>query len=267
MWGSSDCDEVVETLARLRSQSCQERLKEMVLAPHSGDSEEWLLGECQPCPQCFVCCRRETGCDHIVCRCGCDFCFVCGAPCDEDCLCDSLAPECMQGSVFFAAWLRSSSQSPCEWLGDSESTAAAEAAERREHERPSDFMPTLGFWLWAAGAEIPVVWEDPDSVQFSRNLTNLLPLQWRSSIVHGDHSEHLYVDDYEHYELWESKHDWLFSSGSSPYLSGHLRKEAYSHHTQRTLRRGTRGRLPKTGSNPVREQGCCGIPKANRTLY
>lgn len=277
MWGSSDCHEVVERLARLRNQSYQERLKQMVLAPHSSETDEWLLGECQPCPRCFVCCRRETGCNHIVCRCGCDFCFGCGTPSGEACLCDSLAPECRQGNVFFAAWLRSSWQSPCEWLADSDYAAAAEAAAQRENGSPSDFMPTIGFWLWAAGAEIPVVWEDPNTLQFNGHLTNLKPLQWKNSTLHDHYSEDEYEDRDDHDELWESKYDSQISVGSFPYLSGHLRKEAYSHQTQRTLRRGTQGRLPKTARAVVvlagcwcrelMERGCGGIPKANRTLY
>jgi hypothetical protein len=140
-------------------------------------------------------------------------------------------------------------------------------------------MPTIGFWLWAAGAEIPVVWEDPNTLQFNGHLTNLKPLQWKNS---EDYIEDEYEDRDDHDELWESKYDGQISVGSFPYLSGHLRKEAYGHQTQRTLRRGTQGRLPKTARpvlvwaqpdqswcwrREVMEQGCGGIPKANRTLY
>lgn len=128
-------------------------------------------------------------------------------------------------------------------------------------------MPTIGFWLWAAGAEIPVVWEDPNTVQFSGHLTNLRPLQWKDSTLHDDYSEDWFDIEYDHDSLWEIEYDGQIDVDPFPYFSGHLRKEAYSDQTQRTLRRSTQGRLPKTASKPLVEHGCCGIPKANRTLY
>jgi len=252
MWGSRVSEEVLETLAQLRSQSYQDRLKDVVLAPGSDKSEEWLRGQCQPCPQCLVCCRRETGCDHIVCRCGCDFCFVCGAPSGEDCLCCSLAPECMQGSVFFAAWLRSSWQSPCEWLWEEE-----EDADRPENESPSALVPTLGFWLWAAGAKIHVVWEGPGSVQYEKNQTTLPPLQWLTSDSYGAYSD----------SCEDLSDDDCYEPDERQYLSGHLRKEAYSHQSQRALRCRTQRRSSRTSSKVAGEDVCYGRPKANRTLY
>jgi len=54
-------------------------------------SEALLLAECQVCPECSVLVRREGGCTHIVCRCGQDFCFGCGAPMSEEgdeCVCE-----------------------------------------------------------------------------------------------------------------------------------------------------------------------------------
>jgi len=110
MWGSQSDKEVLEMLSRVRNQSCQDRLKKIVFGTNSGDSASWLLEECQPCPQCFVLCRRETGCNHIVCRCGCDFCFGCGAPSNDMCLCGQLSSASKRGMVFFAAWLRRRTQ-------------------------------------------------------------------------------------------------------------------------------------------------------------
>mmetsp|Transcript_144531 Transcript_144531/g.448787 ORF Transcript_144531/g.448787 Transcript_144531/m.448787 type:complete len:301 (+) Transcript_144531:56-958(+) len=42
--------------------------------------EAWALESCQACPTCLVIVRKETGCDHIQCRCGASFCYGCGAP-------------------------------------------------------------------------------------------------------------------------------------------------------------------------------------------
>lgn len=40
----------------------------------------WASESCQACPRCLVIIRKETGCDHIQCRCGSSFCYGCGAP-------------------------------------------------------------------------------------------------------------------------------------------------------------------------------------------
>merc|ERR1712010_5907 len=124
MWGSGVRKDVLTTFDRLSSESCQERLKEMVFGTFSGEAADWLLEECQPCPECFVLSRRETGCDHIVCRCGCDFCFGCGAPNsghqEAGCICCHLEYRSRDGQVFFAAWLRSAYATPCEWLCEEE---------------------------------------------------------------------------------------------------------------------------------------------------
>merc|ERR1711920_1014090 len=170
MGGSPAQDEVLDTLARLSSQSCQGRLKDIAFGNLANDSEEWLTQQCQACPQCFILARRETGCNHIVCRCGCDFCFACGAPSygheEAGCICDMLDHSCMHGQVFFTAWLRTTSTSPCSWLRESE-----EAKDLR-------FVGTLGFWLWMAGAKI----SPPDSwVGFEGERPNRLPpLKWKT---------------------------------------------------------------------------------------
>merc|ERR1712118_250346 len=153
MWGSGVRKDVLTTFDRLSSESCQERLKEMVFGTLSGKAVDWLLEECQPCPQCFVLARRETGCNHIVCRCGCDFCFGCGSPSTSMCLCEAFHPDSRQGSVYFAGWLRKSYESPCDWLWESDAS--------EDYDSSSELMKTLGFWLWLAGAKIPIVWDGP----------------------------------------------------------------------------------------------------------
>lgn len=249
MWGSATSDAVLETLARLRSQSCQDRLKEMVLGTLSDKSALWLLGECQPCPTCFVLSRRETGCNHIVCRCGCDFCFQCGAPTsDSVCLCDRLHPDCRSGNVFFAAWLRASDQSPCDWLWEKSAACYKESPDR-----PSDFMATLGFFLWAGGAEIPVVWEGSDQPRENEQRTVLSPLKW----FNGSYVSDEWRDDFSGSDFGDSDLDEFdeWHSTKMQDLDGHLRKEAYSRQSQRSLRHG---RHCKTSNR---------CAKVNRTLY
>jgi hypothetical protein len=152
--------------------------------------------------------------------------------------------------VFFAAWLRISYQSPCEWLW--------EAPKVKREEGPSNFIPTLGFWLWMAGAEIPVVWEGLEDAQLTENATVLPPLQWYNSdddfdrFDEFDDLDESFDSDVDYEECWQD-------------LAGHLRREAHSHQTQRSLRRGTQRKVPS--------KACCeknarhGCFKANRTLY
>jgi len=262
MWGSSARDAVLDNLTRLRNESCQERLKETVFGTSSGleKSDKWLLGQCQPCPHCFVLCRRETGCDHIVCRCGCDFCFGCGSPSPEEaCLCHRLVPECRSGRVFFAAWLRSSYQSPCEWLWEDISDPEVPVG-------PSDFMPTLGFWLWLGGAEIPVVWEQtPEEPEKEKQQSSLPPLQWTSPEdgFSDDESDGFSMD-----ELYDEE-DWWTYTHPSQYLAGHLRKEIYSYQAQRSLRRRSQSKIfpPKLTSEALGDESARWRRfKANRTL-
>lgn len=56
----------------------------------NSDFELWASNACQACPRCLVVVRKETGCDHMVCRCGTEFCFRCGGP-----YCDSIGPPCI----------------------------------------------------------------------------------------------------------------------------------------------------------------------------
>merc|ERR1712066_977943 len=123
------------------------------------------------------------------------------------CLCGQLSPECRNGMVFFAAWLRISYQSPCEWLWE---------VPRAEPEKgPSSFIPTLGFWLWMAGADIPVVWEGP-----AENATVLPPLQWYSA--DSDYDD---FDDLDDFGVFDGSFD-AFDDYDEEHqdLAGHLRR-------------------------------------------
>lgn len=53
----------------------------------------WALQSCQACPRCLVIIRKETGCDHIQCRCGAGFCYGCGAPKDSTMAMELLGSE------------------------------------------------------------------------------------------------------------------------------------------------------------------------------
>lgn len=61
----------------------------------------WASESCQACPRCLVLIRKETGCDHIQCRCGSSFCYGCGAP-DGRCVCRG------EKGPILARWLRCS---------------------------------------------------------------------------------------------------------------------------------------------------------------
>jgi len=54
--------------------------------------EDWALNSCQACPKCLVIVRKETGCDHIQCKCGASFQYCCGYPSgdrESGCVCRS----------------------------------------------------------------------------------------------------------------------------------------------------------------------------------
>lgn len=47
----------------------------------SGDSEtkNWMLANTKPCPKCGKTVEKNGGCNHVVCKCGQAFCWLCGA--------------------------------------------------------------------------------------------------------------------------------------------------------------------------------------------
>jgi len=240
LWDSHAKQQVLDTLAQVSNQSCQDRLKECVFGTVGGESADWVLRECQPCPQCFVLARRETGCNHIVCRCGCDFCFSCGAPnCGHEeagCICGHLEHQSRDGQVFFAAWLRSAYATPCEWLRE-------EDANDPTHR----FVTTLGFWLWLAGAPIsaPLAWDA--STEECANQTALPPLKWNRLDYCCSESDRI-PDDF----LVE-----VLYGGDMQDFAGHLRKEVYSLESRRTVRRrGAQRRLEALTGDAESDKHC-----------
>lgn len=227
---------VLQRLECVRSQSCQGRLREIVHATGDDEARSWLLGECQPCPECFVVARRESGCDHVVCRCGCHFCACCGAPSrglDPHCLCPWLDVQARDGNVFFAAWLRVSWASPCEWLWQAEAESAADEQAR--------FIATLGFWLWRAGAtiDLPMDWGGVAGAEVGDKRgakPPLAPLKWASDLS----------DDPDAYDFLSdgsiTDEDEIHCEDRG--FGGHLRKEIYSLDSRRVLRRRVRRPAP-----------------------
>lgn len=81
-------------------------------APQSPSGfEHWAADCCQACPKCLVVVRKESGCNHMVCHCGTEFCFGCGAPYDR-----RLGPPCACSALKevngpkLAFWLRYNSK-------------------------------------------------------------------------------------------------------------------------------------------------------------
>jgi len=225
----------------LRSQSGQDRLEKTLKVASGESSEAWLLKECQPCPGCFVMARRETGCQHLVCRCGCEFCFGCGAPtgwgwlgADCECICGWL---CHNSTVNFAAWLRSNPQSTCPWLLNARDDYAMTLAKNSGSN--DSCLGTLGFWLWLAGASVPVCMSDELTTNMSctdSSIVAALPLlEWHDYAPEGDDgfSESDFIDDYADDDLnvLYCGHDDLNA------FHGHLRKEiVLVHASDRSVR-------------------------------
>jgi hypothetical protein len=167
-------EKAMQKYRKLCSESGTERLKQVLTDALADPGEAWALRELQACPRCLILARRQDGCAHLVCRCGCDFCFGCGAPFpdhdDEDfgCLCnleedgsdDNVRPR-------LAAWLSifssDPSLQPClAKLGfdDLRSRKEHEVLVRRAMDRASEEEQLrhegtlLSAWLWRAGAAV-----------------------------------------------------------------------------------------------------------------
>jgi len=78
--GSTRQDAALTIYSQLRQENCANRLNNVLACGTSNPSQNWILTSCQVCPNCHVIARREDGCNHIVCRCGCHLCFGCGVP-------------------------------------------------------------------------------------------------------------------------------------------------------------------------------------------
>jgi hypothetical protein len=217
--------EVSGSVARLnasRGQNGELRLKEIVDSAFRDQSVSWLLQQSQPCPRCLVLANRDTGCDHIVCRCGSNFCFRCGGSYDaNECVCRHLRRH--RGRVAFAAWLRFADTSPCAWLWETQPQPEAEATwvlvvdwlrPAGEHPAPlqnsKHFINTLGFWLWIAGLpmQLPSKWEDVAQSQQPQGATGVLssiaPIVWSKD---DEQDTFFWEDEFWEHEVWEHEHE------------------------------------------------------------
>jgi len=196
--------------------SCGSRFLEVLTSAMTDGSQAWVLQQCQACPRCLVLAREEDGlgCSHLVCRCGCDFCFDCGAPllfrlCSR-CDCD-LRHEV--GPPYFGAWLSRANphqlvsesdafklfvKMKCAWLpsgfgyGMLAKAHAAETARAEELQRRGA-CAAFGFWLWHAGADVESFPPGTDE--------SFLQSYW-------DINEPWYQDEAH----TDSPHDWIIGS-------------------------------------------------------
>ena len=60
------------------------RIRRMIGGAGGEDLAKWAAGKTQACPRCFALVERSEGCNHMSCRCGAQFCWVCGQwPCNK----------------------------------------------------------------------------------------------------------------------------------------------------------------------------------------
>jgi hypothetical protein len=139
-------------------------------------------------------------------------------------------------------------------------------------EEPSSFIHTLGFWLWIAGADIPVVWGGLDDTCLDNNdRTTLPPLEWvpYKGFYTGEGNFIIYTGDHD-YDYGDTSDDEMFLTGELEQdLSGHLRKEIHSRQTPRMLRQGQRRKAQKASGYKASGDKDAGISKVNvnRTLF
>jgi hypothetical protein len=142
-------------------------------------------------------------------------------------------------------------------------------------EEPSSFIHTLGFWLWIAGADIPVVWGGLDDTCLDNtDRTTLPPLEWVTykGFYTGEGNFIIYTGDYDYdYDYdHDTSDDEMFLTGELEQdLSGHLRKEIHSRQTPRMLRQGQRRKAQKASGYKASGDKDAGISKVNvnRTLF
>ncbi|CAJ1400491.1 unnamed protein product [Effrenium voratum] len=193
---------------QLRSECHQQRLQELLEAKERDASEAWLLEASQPCPQCLALVRRDAGCLHVFCRCGCDFCFACGGP-SVECICPFIEKDDNE-ELIFAAWLRSSEESPYEWLWDFRAAQAKDDGK---------LLTSLHFWLWMAYLPVPLPWEapQPDVEGWASPAVAELPaIQWRKAVASNAFTDGYYTDDEDDEYLFEDDDLWMAEYGKVP---------------------------------------------------
>jgi hypothetical protein len=147
---SSLRDRAMGVYTQLRNENGGSRLRAVLESALDDPAQSWIWSECQACPQCFVLARKTDGCNHLACRCGSHYCFMCGGRLDEEsegCCCDEFQLYDGQQPAYLACWLCFKNESHV--LGSSLSLAVrvelakqmplskaeAEAERQRERER------------------------------------------------------------------------------------------------------------------------------------
>lgn len=169
--GSRERDTALDQYKSLCSESGNSRMLEALVLALEDKKESWILNSLQACPKCLLLAQRHDGCPHLVCRCGCDFCFGCGADYGDSievdgermgCLCEHL------DGVRLGAWLAFKGCEPSlreclEKVMHNTPLVAnvrhqrrmREARERvRLEERFRSNIALLSSWLWFAGATV-----------------------------------------------------------------------------------------------------------------
>lgn len=104
--GAAEKEEApVQEADALPMQSFEEAPVEEAHAVSAQSFEDWALDACQACPKCLVVIRKEVGCDHMVCLCGEEFCYGCGAPCNVPAACLCRVHSKQAGRPRLAQWL------------------------------------------------------------------------------------------------------------------------------------------------------------------
>ncbi|CAJ1349003.1 unnamed protein product [Effrenium voratum] len=111
--------------------------------------------------------------------------------------------------LIFAAWLRSSEESPYEWLWD---FRAAQAKDGK-------LLTSLHFWLWMAYLPVPLPWEapQPDVEGWASPAVAELPaIQWRKAVASNAFTDGYYTDDEDDEYLFEDDDLWMAEYGKVP---------------------------------------------------
>lgn len=175
-------EKALETLALLRNQCYADRLHGVLDLGMKPD-EMWILRECQPCPRCLVMVRRETGCPHVHCSCGCDFCFDCGSPYQGErsgCLCHN----------------RGGYDAVPGWHG----------------------MPSWGFWLERNASAHPTIEPFSGEVSLIRECSKAHALGLELSVFLRAPNEHRFQweEDLMYQELYDSWRSWADEPEAAP---------------------------------------------------
>jgi len=197
-------DRAMQVYNNLRNANGRSRLRSALSLALAEGPESWLWSQSQACPKCFILAYRDHGCDHLVCRCGCDYCFVCGGymygP-DSTTVCCCREFHLPRHRSYLAAWLCLKSGLADEALGEcaadvdaslclqtpyhhqlAERARASEERARLQEQALEEWAQqtvrstrealqlrgaceSLGAALWSAGADVPAPWEQHGSIE------------------------------------------------------------------------------------------------------